>query len=894
MTKYCTRGVRRRRIYIWSGKPVLKDRKVLSFQYGGLIMRAVNSEDVHITPGDFILIEGDDEERPFVARLLGLYDDGTDKDASKHAVVQWFVRYEEVPFRKRKLLGREPHQQEIFFYDVTSCENDIDAETIIGTVQVKPLNVDDEFPLQGKAANTLFVKLSWNGKTFNPLASNIIQERRSNQGSNGLVHHSSLPKPIFHAQQGDPAETRQSARSASKAQRNETEIESRHSASKCSHSKGRRDLKLSSESSTPSARKKLQLSSSPKRIVNPSSNQEDLLDQLLDEDFKTLEQTAPKRKVAFCGLIDSPPKKALGELEESMGLQAVSLKPVSEGLATRNSLRLTPSRRTLQFADGASTGDPRTERPLSKSTDEGERPTRSKAKTPQKQEATPKRMVPPSSKRSQDESDGMTPRSRRRSAQISAKKTQKLLKELKDRDLSDDDEDIFIPTKDASVFSSSSEGESEEEEEPQKKAGKKAGAIPRTPTSSRASSTRTPIRTPTCRTPHPATPRMPERSQPVKKPGSVLEEARVRLHVSAVPESLPCREQEFQDVYNFVESKLLDGTGGCMYISGVPGTGKTATVHEVIRCLERAVEEEELPSFQYIEINGMKLTDPHQAFVQILKLLTGQKATADHAATLLEKRFSTPASKRETTVLLVDELDLLWTRKQNVMYSLFDWPSRKQAKLIVLAIANTMDLPERIMMNRVASRLGLTRMSFQPYTHKQLQQIITSRLNHVKAFEEDAIQLVSRKVAALSGDARRCLDICRRATEICEFSGKKGESGLVKMPHVMEALDEMFCSPYVIAIRNAAVLEQAFLRAVIAEFRRSGLEEATFQQVYRQHIALCRIEGLQPPSMSDTMAVCLRLGASRLLLVESSRNDLHLRVRINVSQDDIMYALKAD
>ena len=54
---------------------------------------------------------------------------------------------------------------------------------------------------------------------------------------------------------------------------------------------------------------------------------------------------------------------------------------------------------------------------------------------------------------------------------------------------------------------------------------------------------------------------------------------------------------------------------------------------------------------------------------------------------------------------LVLQLDLLWTRKQTVMYNLFDWPTRPQAKLIVLAIANTMDLPERIMMNRVQSRL---------------------------------------------------------------------------------------------------------------------------------------------------------------------------------------------
>ena len=59
----------------------------------------------------------------------------------------------------------------------------------------------------------------------------------------------------------------------------------------------------------------------------------------------------------------------------------------------------------------------------------------------------------------------------------------------------------------------------------------------------------------------------------------------------------------------------------CMYISGVPGTGKTATVHEVVRALHRATEQEELPGFKYIEINGMKLTEPRQAYVQMLQVL---------------------------------------------------------------------------------------------------------------------------------------------------------------------------------------------------------------------------------------------------------------------------------
>ncbi|EPY84501.1 origin recognition complex subunit 1 [Camelus ferus] len=397
------------------------------------------------------------------------------------------------------------------------------------------------------------------------------------------------------------------------------------------------------------------------------------------------------------------------------------------------------------------------------------------------------------------------------------------------------------------------------------------------------------------RTPRHATPRIRSRNLAAQEPTNTLEEARLRLHVSAVPQSLPCREQEFQDIYNFVESKLLDHTGGCMYISGVPGTGKTATVHEVIRCLQQAAQANDVPPFQYIEVNGMKLTEPHQVYVQILQKLTGQRATANHAAELLAKRFRTRGSSQDTTVLLVDELDLLWTQKQDVMYNLFDWPTHKEARLVVLTIANTMDLPERIMMNRVSSRLGLTRMSFQPYTHSQLQQILVSRLEHLKAFEDDAIQLVARKVAALSGDARRCLDICRRATEICEYSHQKpGSPGLVTTAHLLEAVDEMFSSSYITAIKNSSVLEQSFLRAILAEFRRSGLEEATFQQVYSQHVALCRMEGLPYPTMSEAMAVCSHLGSCRLLLVEPSRNDLLLRVRLNVSQDDVLYALKEE
>ena len=54
-----------------------------------------------------------------------------------------------------------------------------------------------------------------------------------------------------------------------------------------------------------------------------------------------------------------------------------------------------------------------------------------------------------------------------------------------------------------------------------------------------------------------------------------------------------------------------------------------------------------------------------------------------------------------------------------MLYNLFDWPTRAHAKLVVLGVANTMDLPER-MLPRVCSRLGLRRISFAPYRHEQV------------------------------------------------------------------------------------------------------------------------------------------------------------------------------
>ncbi|XP_077390771.1 origin recognition complex subunit 1 isoform X2 [Festucalex cinctus] len=819
-----------------------------------------------INTGQYVLIEGEDEDSPYVAKVIKLF--GDERGMQKKAMVHWFVRVSEVPVSMLPLLGREPHPQEIFYYQGRGCNEEVNAESILRPVQVKHLDGPAPFP-DSSDKDILYFKFSWDAKTFKIVDSAAVLPTSVPPRCPRPCHPNSSPSsqpPATPAsrkanQRGlptlDPASAHLRYTESTMRAGEVGGLESLHSMSKLSASKCLNTKRRNASARTPAVRKRLELHSPEKKSL-PSSV---VLSQLLDEELQSEVELAKKLSVSPLQVLH--PIYSLTPFRKMHITPAnpdtISQKPSVVNMNNKLSVSEMDSPSSQTDADSAITEKDDENSPM-----------------------LPVTTIPRCSKR--------------KSAQLVSSRIKKQLKLLDDQqnlDSDTTDEEEFLPSIDAPCSSS------DEDESVQIKKGRQCIAGSLIPSSKKtASATKTPSKkssTNTPRTPCHCTPKIPRRLMPAQHPTNILEVARTRLHVSSVPESLPCREKEFQDIYSFVESKIIDGTGGCMYISGVPGTGKTATVHEVIRCLQNAANICEIPSFRFIEINGMKMTDPHQTYVQILEKLSSQKATADHAASLLDLRFSNPAPRKETTVLLVDELDLLWTRKQNVMYHLFDWPTRRHSHLVVLTIANTMDLPERIMINRVASRLGLTRMSFQPYGFKQLQQIIMSRLNKVKAFEEDALQLVSRKVAALSGDARRCLDICRRATELCEQSASNTSiTRLVGINHVMDALNEMFSSSYITTIKSASVQEQIFLRAVIAEFRRLGLEEATFQQVFIQHQALCRLEGLHSVSVSEGLAVCQRLGASRLLLLETSLLGILQRVRLNVSQDDILYALKSD
>ncbi|OMH82896.1 Origin recognition complex subunit 1 [Zancudomyces culisetae] len=57
------------------------------------------------------------------------------------------------------------------------------------------------------------------------------------------------------------------------------------------------------------------------------------------------------------------------------------------------------------------------------------------------------------------------------------------------------------------------------------------------------------------------------------------------LELSSAPAILPCRDNECTTVLIYLQELLEAESSGCLYISGVPGTGKTATVMRAIDLL---------------------------------------------------------------------------------------------------------------------------------------------------------------------------------------------------------------------------------------------------------------------------------------------------------------------
>lgn len=225
-------------------------------------------------------------------------------------------------------------------------------------------------------------------------------------------------------------------------------------------------------------------------------------------------------------------------------------------------------------------------------------------------------------------------------------------------------------------------------------------------------------------------------------------------------------------------------------------------------------------------------------------------------------------------------------------------------------------------------------------------KIIESRLEGVPGgiVEPDAVQFASRKVAAVSGDARRALDICRRAVELAETEKSANESvpptpskkaaggigvpsslsslGKVTISTIKRAIHEATTSPLQQHLRGLPLSSKLLLAALLAKIRRTGLGESVIGEIIeeakriskmaietetlqfllmdisqsavagRSQLELGKVRG--GPRVFAMGTAAIELMEAGIIGFEARKGDRVGKIRLCIGEGDVKQALKDD
>ncbi|KAK4659149.1 AAA ATPase [Podospora pseudocomata] len=276
----------------------------------------------------------------------------------------------------------------------------------------------------------------------------------------------------------------------------------------------------------------------------------------------------------------------------------------------------------------------------------------------------------------------------------------------------------------------------------------------------------------------PSTPLTPSSVQ------TVYHQARQLFSRSADPGQLIGRDDERAKMKGFLSRCTTSKPSGCLYVSGPPGTGKSAMVN---RITDETVSESADSSIKKAYINCMSAKSSKDLYYTLLdQLVTPEDQETDLSETdvveALQKLFvpKKKSTSNKVYLIVLDEIDHILTLDPESLYRVFEWSLQPTgSRLLMVGIANALDLTDRFLPRLKSRNLKPEILPFLPYTAPQVKNIITTRLksllpanhpdqNFIPFFHPAAIELCSRKVSTQTGDLRRAFEVCRRAIDLVE------------------------------------------------------------------------------------------------------------------------------
>ncbi|KAJ2989115.1 hypothetical protein NUW58_g3631 [Xylaria curta] len=379
---------------------------------------------------------------------------------------------------------------------------------------------------------------------------------------------------------------------------------------------------------------------------------------------------------------------------------------------------------------------------------------------------------------------------------------------------------------------------------------------------------------------------------------TVYHHARQLFSRSADPGQLIGRDDERQHLARFLQRSQTATPSGCIYVSGPPGTGKSAMVNEVTEALVRST------SIKKAYVNCMSIKSSKDLYETLLEQISDPfNLPEGDAAETIEKLLMPRGKSTSVYLVVLDEIDHILTLDLESLYKIFEWSMQKRSHLLLVGIANALDLTDRFLPRLKSRNLKPELLPFLPYSAAQIKTVITGRLKSLVPegtplpfIHPAAIELCSRKVSSQTGDLRKAFEICRRAIDLVEMETKQKHEAEIKEKILLSTpsrrpLGEKanFSSPSkdvpeknvssmladslkALTVENAPRVSIAHLNKITAAAFSNGTNQRLKTLNLQQKAALCSLMALenrnkasravflsQSPSKSQTAAPTIKL-----------------------------------
>ncbi|KAI0645382.1 P-loop containing nucleoside triphosphate hydrolase protein [Trametes meyenii] len=307
------------------------------------------------------------------------------------------------------------------------------------------------------------------------------------------------------------------------------------------------------------------------------------------------------------------------------------------------------------------------------------------------------------------------------------------------------------------------------------------------------------------------------------------------------------RLAERQKIESFLISFLAEQTDldapSTLYVSGSPGTGKTALVNAVLSVMDAKLRSKRA---HVLSVNCMALNGADAVWQRLAEILGhngkasgGSRKSKESPKQIVEKALT---SSERKCVLVLDELDHVASSSQTLA-PLFNLASNHSSCLRLIGIANTHTLTSSSCSTfSVQSMAGVETLHFSPYNPEQLLDILQTRLASLSEGDSNCAErakkflplptltLLSKKIAAQTGDVRAVFEVLRGAIDVAVSALSSPDPLNVPIPtvtpsHVLAALKAYSPAGKTTPASTSALPPKASDSETVTKVRELGLQQ---------------------------------------------------------------------